>query len=73
MNERLDYSMNTMNTMNSLISGNGDLWYLWVAFDVTFLVLAIEIAITVGAGRKQRRRGRIVQPRTRSSTLTERP
>lgn len=59
--------------MNSLISGSGDLWYLWVAFDVTFLVLAIEIAITVGAGRKQRRRGRIVQSRTRSSTLTERP
>jgi heme exporter protein D len=62
-----------MNIVNSLLSSNGDLWYLWVAFDVTFLVLAIEIAITVGAGRKHRRRGRIAQPRTRSSTLTERP
>jgi heme exporter protein CcmD len=62
-----------MTIMNSLLNTNGDLWYLWVAFDVTFLVLAIEIAITVGEGRKHRRRERIVQPRTRNSTLTERP
>jgi heme exporter protein CcmD len=59
--------------MNVLNSSNGDLWYLWVAFDITFLVLAVEIAITVNAGRKYRRRDRAVQPRTRTSTLTERP
>ncbi|AME25018.1 MAG: heme exporter protein CcmD [Pseudomonadota bacterium] len=59
--------------MNVLNSSNGDLWYLWVAFDITFLVLAVEIAITINAGRKHRRRDRIVRPRTRTSTLTERP
>ncbi|SAL28904.1 hypothetical protein AWB64_02460 [Caballeronia sordidicola] len=59
--------------MNVLNSASGDLWYLWVAFDITFLVLAIEIAVTVNAGRKYRRRERIVQPSTRTSTLTERP
>jgi heme exporter protein CcmD len=59
--------------MNSLINGNGDLWYLWLAFDVTFLVLAIEIAVTVNATRRQRRRGPAVQPRARSSTLKPRP
>ena len=62
-----------MNLMNSLTGGDGDLWYLWVAFDITFLVLAIEIAITVGSNKRQRRRGRVVQPRTRTSTLTEKP
>ena len=62
-----------MNVMNSLTGGDGDLWYLWVAFDITFLVLAIEIAITVGSNRRQRRRGHVVQPRTRGSTLTEKP
>ncbi|MEA3094775.1 MAG: hypothetical protein QOJ04_6117 [Caballeronia sp.] len=61
-----------MNLVNSLTSGDGDLWYLWVAFDITFLVLAIEVAITVGSNRRQRRRGHVVQPRTRS-TLTEKP
>jgi heme exporter protein D len=62
-----------MNIMNSLTGGDGDLWYLWVAFDITFLVLAIEIAITVGSNRRQRRRGHVVQPHTRGSTLTEKP
>jgi heme exporter protein CcmD len=62
-----------MNIVNSLTGGDGDLWYLWVAFDITFLVLAIEIAITVGSNRRQRRRGHVVQPRTRASTLTEKP
>lgn len=62
-----------MNIVNSLTGGDGDLWYLWVAFDITFLVLAIEIAITVGSNRRQRRRERVVQPRTRTSTLTEKP
>ncbi|WP_241201931.1 MULTISPECIES: heme exporter protein CcmD [unclassified Caballeronia] len=62
-----------MNVMNSLTGGDGDLWYLWVAFDITFLVLAIEIAITVGSNRRQRRRGHVVHPRTRGSTLTEKP
>jgi heme exporter protein D len=62
-----------MNVMNSLTGGDGDLWYLWVAFDITFLVLAIEIAITVGSNRRQRRRGHVAQPRTRVSTLTEKP
>jgi len=59
--------------MNLLNGANGDLWYLWVAFDITFVVLAVEIAITVNAGRKYRRRERLIQPRTRTSTLTERP
>ena len=58
--------------MNLLNSANGDLWYLWVAFDITFFVLAVEIAITVNAGRRHRRRERSIQPRTRTSTLTER-
>ena len=62
-----------MNLVNSLTGDDGDLWYLWVAFDITFLVLAIEIAITVGANRRQRRRGHVVQPHTRGSTLTEKP
>ncbi|HEV7833566.1 MAG TPA: heme exporter protein CcmD [Caballeronia sp.] len=62
-----------MNIVNSLTSGDGDLWYLWVAFDITFLVLAIEVAITVGSNRRQRGRGHVVQPRTRGSTLTEKP
>jgi len=62
-----------MNIMNDLTGGDGDLWYLWVAFDITFLVLAIEIAITVGSNRRQRRRGHVVQPHTRGSTLTEKP
>ena len=62
-----------MNIMNDLTGGVGDLWYLWVAFDITFLVLAIEIAITVGSNWRQRRRGHVVQPRTRGSTLTEKP
>ncbi len=38
-----------------------DVWYLWLAFDATFLVLAIEVAITVGATRKQQRRHAIIQ------------
>jgi heme exporter protein CcmD len=59
--------------MNGLNGSNGDLWYLWIAFDITFLVLAVEIAITVNAGRRHRRRDHVVQPRTRTSTLTERP
>ena len=54
------------------MSSDADLWYLWVAFDVTFLVLAIEVAITVGATRKQRRRHRVIQEHARGSTLTER-
>ncbi|SAL66147.1 hypothetical protein AWB69_07477 [Caballeronia udeis] len=62
-----------MNIMNSLTGGDGDLWYLWVAFDITFLVLAIEIAITVGSNRRQRRRGHEGQSRPRGSTLTEKP
>jgi heme exporter protein D len=62
-----------MTILNSLSGSDGDLWYLWVAFDITFLVLAIEIAITVGSNRRQHRRGHVVQPHTRSSTLTEKP
>jgi hypothetical protein len=62
-----------MTMLNSLTGGDGDLWYLWVAFDITFLVLAIEIAITVGSNQRQRRRGPVVQPHTRSRTLTEKP
>jgi heme exporter protein D len=62
-----------MNIVNSLTNGDGDLWYLWVAFDITFLVLAIEVAITVGSNRRQGRRGHVVQPRTRGGTLTEKP
>jgi heme exporter protein D len=62
-----------MNLVNSLTGDDGDLWYLWVAFDITFLVLAIEIAITVGSNRRRRRRGHVVQPHTRGSTLTEKP
>ena len=38
-----------MNIVNSLTNGDGDLWYLWVAFDITFLVLAIDIE--GGSGR----------------------
>jgi cytochrome c-type biogenesis protein CcmH len=55
-----------MNIVNSLTGGDGDLWYLWVAFDITFLVLAIEIAITVGSNRRQRRRGHVVHASVRS-------
>jgi hypothetical protein len=58
--------------MMSSWSGDGDLWYLWVAFDITFLVLAVEVAITLGSNRRLRRRGRVIQPHTRT-TLTERP
>jgi hypothetical protein len=54
------------------MGSNGDLWYLWVAFDVTFLVLAIEVAITVGATRKQRRRHPVIEKPARGSTLKER-
>ncbi len=62
-----------MNIVNSLTGGDGDLWYLWVAFDITFLVLAIEIAITVGSNRRQPRRGHVAHPHTRGNTLTEKP
>jgi len=54
------------------MSSDADLWYLWVAFDVTFLVLAIEVAVTVGATRRYRRRDRIIQEHARGNTLTER-
>jgi heme exporter protein D len=54
------------------MGGDGDLWYLWVAFDITFLVLAIEVAITVGAVRKQRRTHRVIDKPARGSTLKER-
>jgi heme exporter protein D len=62
-----------MTIMNNLTGGDGDLWYLWVAFDITFLVLAIEIAITVGSNRRQRKRGHEAHPRLRGSRLTEKP
>jgi heme exporter protein CcmD len=38
---------------------NSDVWYLWEAFCITFLVLAIEVLITLRGNRLQRRdRGR---------------
>jgi heme exporter protein D len=41
------------------VNPNSDLWYLWEAFWITFLVLAIEVLITLRGNRLQRRdRGR---------------
>ncbi len=54
------------------MNSDSDLWYLWVAFDVTFLVLAIEVAITVSATRKHRRRHRVIQAHASGGTLIKR-
>jgi hypothetical protein len=41
------------------VNPNSDLWYLWEAFWITFLVLAIEVLIALRGNRLQRRdRGR---------------
>jgi heme exporter protein D len=41
------------------VNPNSDVWYLWEAFCITFLVLAIEVLIALRGSRLQRReRGR---------------
>jgi hypothetical protein len=41
------------------VNPNSDLWYLWEAFCITFLVFAIEVLIALRGSRLQRRgRGR---------------
>jgi heme exporter protein D len=49
------------------VNPNSDLWYLWEAFCITFLVLAIEVLIALRGSRLQRRdRGRAQKRATRA-------